>query len=158
MSLWGIGNMKNLVAVITAVIWHKVYSYQLIKWCKNTLRYYGLTKQIWSVKSQFYNKFYAGKSLWSCRIYCKTFLISNYMQEMLTFLTTYLYIFIFAVSNFTATHPCVSPQCRGLPTYAKALYFSSQLNWFHNTADTSVLNIGPSRSNSFQSEHTCFVY
>lgn len=143
MPLWGTGDTKNLVVVITAVIWNKVSSYQLIKCCKTTLRYYGLTKQIWSVKSQFCNKFYAGKSLWSCRIYCKTFLIPNCTQETLTFLTTYLYIFVFAVSHFTATHTCVWPQCRGPPTDAKALYFSSRLNWFHSQQILGFCTLGP---------------
>lgn len=72
MSLWGTGDTKNLVAVITAVIGHKISSYQFIKWHKITLKYYALTKQIWSVKSQFLNNFYAEMPLWSRRIFCKT--------------------------------------------------------------------------------------
>lgn len=72
MSLWGTGDTKNLVAVITVVIGHKISSYQFIKWHRVTLKYYSLTKQIWSVKSQFLNNFYAEMPLWSCRIFCKT--------------------------------------------------------------------------------------
>lgn len=168
MSLWDTRDTKNLVAVITAVIWHKISSNQFIKWHKTTLKYCGLSKQIWSVKSQFCNKFYAEKSLWSCRIYCKTamevsilkykFLILNFMQEMLTFLTTYLCVFIFAVSHFTAIHHCALPQCRSPPTEVKALYFSSQLNWFPSPRAIWVLHIGSSRSSSFQIEHTCSMY
>lgn len=83
MSQQGTGDTKILLAVIIAVIQHKISSYQSIKWHGTTLKYYGLARQIWPVKSQFCNKFYAAKSLWSCRIYCKItmkVIIVNYAQ------------------------------------------------------------------------------
>lgn len=71
MSLWGTGDMQNLVAVISAVTGHKISSYQFIKWHRITLTYYALTKKFWSVKSHFLNNFYAEMPLWLCRIFCK---------------------------------------------------------------------------------------
>lgn len=80
MSPWGTGDTRNLVPVITAVIRHKISSYQFIKLHRITLKYYELTKQIWLVKSQFLNNFYAEMPLWSCRIFCKTAMEANILR------------------------------------------------------------------------------